>query len=211
MQLRFLYFNFPFWRAEPSRLALHLGDIPFEDRRLGRDEFLEMKANGDFPFGQVPVLDVDGERIAQSHGIARFCGKLAGLYPANDALVAMRIDELMGVAEQIAGTLSPSMREKDPDKRLALRAELGSTTLPHWLELLEQRLHANDGSDFFVGSEMTMADLIIWRLLGWLSGGILDGIPTTLLEPFPLLAAHQSKIGDQPKIQAWMHKHYGSS
>lgn len=211
MDLRFYYFNFPFWRAEPSRLALHLGGIPFEDVRLGREEFLAMKTGGELPFGQVPALDVDGERIAQSHGIARFCGKLGGLYPQDDALAAMKIDELMGVAEQMAGTLSPSMREQDTDKKMALRAELGATTLPHWLGLLERRLEQNGDSGFFVGSEMTMADLVIWRLLGWLVGGILDGLPTNMLDGFAGLAAHQARIGEHPKIKAWMHEHYGKA
>ena len=33
MHLKLIYFDFPFWRAEVSRLALHLGGVPFEDVR----------------------------------------------------------------------------------------------------------------------------------------------------------------------------------
>ena len=84
MELRLIYFDFPFWRAEVSRLALHLSGIPFEDIRPSRAEFMAMKNSGELPYGQLPVLDVDGVRIAQSVAIARLCGQVSGLYPKDD-------------------------------------------------------------------------------------------------------------------------------
>lgn len=36
------------------------------------------------PFGQVPVLEVDGKKIGQSVAISRFAGKLAKLAGDND-------------------------------------------------------------------------------------------------------------------------------
>jgi len=56
---------------------------------------------------------------------------------------------------------------------------------------------------------MTIADLAIWRLLGWLRGGILDGIPMTIVDPFPLLHAHYEAIDSHPGIRGWMVTHYG--
>ena len=47
-----------------SRLAATLGGVPFEDVRLNRNEFREMKPAGAFPFGQVPLLEVNGVMIA---------------------------------------------------------------------------------------------------------------------------------------------------
>ena len=88
--IKHYYFDFPFWRAEVSRLALILGDVrverlilfsfvlmvfvlfqvPFEDVRVkSLDEF---KASGKAPFGQAPVLEVDGKLIAQTGAIARY-------------------------------------------------------------------------------------------------------------------------------------------
>ena len=92
MQLRLSYFKFPFWRAEVSRIALFLGDVPFENHHPSRDEFKKMKAAGELPFGQLPILLVDGQVIAQTGAIARFCGKLSGLYPEDNALHAARVD-----------------------------------------------------------------------------------------------------------------------
>ena len=44
MELVLLYYKIPFWRAEVARLALHLGDIPFEDRHLNREAFRTLRA-----------------------------------------------------------------------------------------------------------------------------------------------------------------------
>ena len=39
MELRLTYFDFPFWRAEPIRIALQMAGIPFEDIRPNYQEF----------------------------------------------------------------------------------------------------------------------------------------------------------------------------
>ena len=84
MKIRLIYFNIPFWRAEVSRIALYIGDIPFEDVRIKGDDFSYIKENGKMkdgtiiPFRQLPVIEVDGNIIAQTASIARFCGKLSG-------------------------------------------------------------------------------------------------------------------------------------
>lgn len=202
MQLRLSYFDFPFWRAEASRIALHMGKIPFEDHRPGRDSFRAMKASGELPFGQLPVLDVDGQRIAQSVAIARFCGKLAGLYP-DQPIDAARADELMETANQITYLFAPSMREKDPTKKADLRQELGSKTLPHWLTMLEQRAATNTPGPFLVGQKLSVADLVIWRMLEWICSGMLDGIPTTLLDTCPRLQLHQQAVASHPGVRSW--------
>ena len=206
MKIRFTYFNFPFWRAETSRLALHIGGIEFEDVRPGRDEFRAKKAAGEFPYGQLPVLEVDGEIFAQSVAIAKFCGKLSGLYPKDDDLAAMKVDEFLDAAAQITSLVNPSMAEKDPAKRAEMREELGQETLPRWFGLLEQRMGPGD---YLVGDSITVADLAIWRLLGWLTGGILDGIPNDLLKAHSRLEAHFKRIDEREDIRTWMQKHYG--
>jgi prostaglandin-H2 D-isomerase / glutathione transferase len=205
MKLRFIYFNFPFWRAEASRIALHMGGIPFEDVRPNRQEFLAMKTSGELPYGQLPVLDVDGVRIAQSVAIARFCGKQAGLYPVDDDVAAARVDELLDTATQITAVFGPSMRTKDVEERMRLRTRLSEVTLPKWLGFLEQRL--GDGP-YFVGEQLTIADLVMWRVMGWLSGGALDGISTDILDDFPGLTRHFQSVDALEPVRSWMASHY---
>ena len=75
--------------------------MKFEDFRIDREEFHRAKESGQLddgtvmPFHQMPVLVVDGRSIAQRGGIARFCGKLSGLYPTDDHLKAAQIDQFV--------------------------------------------------------------------------------------------------------------------
>ena len=79
--------------AEPARLALVLGGIPFEDVRHNREEMLKMRADGELPYGQLPIMTVDGKMLAQSGAIANWCAKLAGLVP-KDSFVAAKVEEV---------------------------------------------------------------------------------------------------------------------
>ncbi|KAE8969956.1 hypothetical protein PR003_g28481 [Phytophthora rubi] len=48
---------------EPICLAFFIGGVEFEDERISR----EALANRKLPFNQLPVLEVDGEVIAQTN------------------------------------------------------------------------------------------------------------------------------------------------
>ena len=90
MKLILYYFSIPFWRAEVTRLCLYMNDIEFVDHRISDTERDQFKKNGQLPNGmiapfcQLPVLEVDGKIVAQTGAIARFCGKLSGMYPPDN-------------------------------------------------------------------------------------------------------------------------------
>ena len=180
MELRLIYPDIPFWRAETSRLALFIGGIEFEDLRPSREEIAKMKTDGTFPFGQFPVLQVDGKTIAQTGAIARFCGKLSGLYPSKDEFAAAKVDEVIDLATDITNQMRPALREKDSKLRIEMRRELSKTILPRWLGFLEKLLRDNGDTGFFVGDSISVADLAVWRLCAWISGGIIDDLPVNL-------------------------------
>lgn len=46
-------------RVEPTRLALHIADIPFEDKRITHSEWPALKPKT--KLGQLPIMHVDGE------------------------------------------------------------------------------------------------------------------------------------------------------
>ena len=140
LNLKLYYFNIPFWRAEVSRISLHLAGIPFEDIRISGHEFMAMKSEGQLPFGQVPIMDVDETRIAQTGAIARFCGKLAGLYPIDDALKAAQIDQFIDAATEITELFRPTMFIKDEKAKLLARQKIAETSLPTCLSYLKTRL-----------------------------------------------------------------------
>lgn len=74
------YFDFHA-KPEPIRLVFSIGHIKFIDDRFSFEDFPKRKAKGEFKFGQVPVLEVDGKSYAQTNAILRYTGKITGLYP----------------------------------------------------------------------------------------------------------------------------------
>ncbi|KAJ1351580.1 hypothetical protein KIN20_007656, partial [Parelaphostrongylus tenuis] len=83
--------------AECARQLFALGDQPYEDVRLSKEQFASLKAS--LPFGQVPVLEVDGKQIAQSQAINRYLGRTFGL-TGRDAIEDAIIDSLSDLCIQ---------------------------------------------------------------------------------------------------------------
>jgi len=211
--IKIYYSHTPFWRAEVLRVSLFISNIPFEDVRISREEFINMIKTGylpngkKVPFHQLPVIEVDGEIIGQTGAIARYCGKISNLY-SNDNINAAKIDQIIDAATDITNLVSPTIREKDEQKKVEDRLILKNKLLPRWFRYLENIL-SESASDWFVENKMTIADIAMWRLLGWLISGIIDGIPTTIVDSYPKLKNIHTNVHHHPKVQEWMIKTYG--
>jgi len=195
-KLKLTYFDFAGGRAEPARLALHIGGIPFEDYRFAPGDFPEVRKTT--PLGQVPTLHVNGVQITQSDAITRYAGKLAGLYP-EDALQALFCDEVLGALEDINIKIGTTFGMTGDDLKNA-REALAAGALPKYLRWLEQQLE-NHGGEFFADNRLTIADLKAFGLLSWLCSGKLDHIPGDLIETAaPKLTDYVSRIAKLPAI-----------
>ena len=210
--IKIYYSHLPFWRAEVLRVSLFIKDIPFEDVRVSREEFIHLIKTGFLPngkrspFHQLPVIEVDDKIIGQTGAIARYCGKVSNLY-SDDMLKAAKIDQIIDAATDITNIVSPTIREKDEVKKMEDRKVLVNKLLPRWFRYLENLL-SEDDSTWFV-EKMTIADIAMWRLLGWLTSGIIDGIPTSVVDDFPKLKNIHHQVHTHPKVQEWMLKTYG--
>ena len=212
MELTFIYFDFPFWRAEVGKIALFMGGIDFENKIVDGEEFQRVKETGQLddgtviPFHQLPCLVVDGVSIAQTGGIARFCGKLSGMYPKSDDVLAAQIDQFLDMATDITELISTTGRDEDQEVKKIKRQELCKGELARKLGILDKNIH--DESGWVLGSDLGLADIAIWRLMGWLSGGILDGIPTDIIKSFPSISRVCLAVDTHPKIQEWVARTY---
>ena len=210
--IKIYYSHLPFWRAEVLRVSLFIKDIPFEDVRVSREEFIHLIKTGFLPngkrspFHQLPVIEVEDKIIGQTGAIARYCGKVSNLY-SDDKLKAAKIDQIIDAATDITNVVSPTIREKDQKKKMEDRKVLVNKLLPRWFRYLENLL-SEDDSTWFV-EKMTIADIAIWRLLGWLTSGIIDGIPTSVVDDFPKLKNIHHQVHTYPKVQEWMLRTYG--
>ena len=211
MELKIIYFNFPFWRAEVARIPLYISNTKFEDKRITSEEFSYIKENGKMtdgtiiPFSQLPVLVIDGQSIAQTGAIARICGKVSGFYP--DSLVeAGKVDQIIDTATDINMLMRPSMREQDPDKKKLMRQELSKNDLPKYFGYLENLL--KDENIWFAENRMTIADIAIWRLMGWLKSGVIDDIPQDITDDFNKLNKVYNEVNNNTDIKRWVSETY---
>lgn len=168
--------------------ALWIGKIPFTDIRLTQAEFAANKAAGKYPNGQVPVMYVNGECLPQSGAMARYAGKLAGLYPT-DALAAFKVDAIIDTVGDAVNALLPSFFEKDAEKKMALRQAWTNTTLAGLYTYLGAA--ATPGKPFLVGDSLTIADIqVLVVVKHWFSTGILDGVDPKLIDNYKPLCAY---------------------
>ena len=211
MELKIIYFNFPFWRAEIARIPLYISNTKFEDKRITSEEFSYIKENGKMfdgtiiPFSQLPVLVIDGQSIAQTGAIARICGKISGFYP--ESLVeAGKVDQIIDTATDINMLMRPSMREQDPDKKKLMRQELSKNDLPKYFGFLEDLL--KEENIWFAENRMTIADIAIWRLMGWLKSGVIDDIPKDITNDFNKLNRVYNEVNNNTDIKRWVSETY---
>ena len=197
--LELTYFDFPGGRAEPARLAMHIGDIAFDDVRFPFEKFAEVRKTP--PLNQVPTLKINGAQITQSNAITRYVGKLAGLYPS-DEYQALLCDEIMDALEDVSNKLVATFGLPDEAMKEA-RDTLVSGPLTQYLGWAQTRLQ-NAGGEYFANNALSIADLKVFVWVRSLNAGFLDHIPTTLVEDVaPLLNAHFQRIGQTPSIAAY--------
>ena len=201
-QLKLSYFDFHGGRAEPVRLALHIGGVAFEDYRFASSEFAEMRKST--PFGHVPTLQVDGVQVTQCDSILRYAGKLAGLYPT-DPYQALLCDEVMYVVEEANVKMGPSFRMTGDAQREA-RAALVNGSMPVYLGWLQSQLQAH-GGEYFADNRLTVADLKVFVDVRGLNSGRLDHVPADLVEKVaPALNAHMQRIAQNPAVTQYYAK-----
>jgi len=193
------YFDFDGGRGEAARLALYIGGIAFEDKRIPGKEWPKLRDQT--PFRAMPVLEVDGKVITQSNAINRYVGKLAGLYPKDDWQAAL-CDEVMDAMEDISTQIAATI-DLAPDAKKKAREELAAGPITRYLEQMQLRLKAA-GGEYFADKRLTVADLKVFLWLRWLKAGVLDHIPADLPARIaPLLVQHFERVIGHPKVAAY--------
>ena len=198
-KLKLTYFDFDGGRGEPARLALHIGNVPFEDERISPKDWPQFRDQT--PFQALPTLEVDGKIVTQSNSINRYVGKLAGLYPKDD-FQALLCDEVMDAAEDIGTRIAGTM-DLPADAKKKAREELCAGRITRYLEQLQARLK-KAGGEYFADQRLTVADLKIFMLVRWLRSGALDHVPKDLVDRLaPLIVKHFERVAGHPAIVAY--------
>lgn len=181
------------------RLALVIGDIPFEDDRFSKEEWPDRKSRT--PYGSCPTLFVDGQQFAQSHAMLRYCGKLSGLYPT-DPLAALKVDEIIDVFNDVALALTRGDLA-DPENLRQSREKFVKEDVPRYIGGLEKRVQSFGGELWAVGDQLTIADLIIYGMLGYMKHRDIKYIENTVVDGFVRLNRIYNGVREHPKVVAW--------
>jgi glutathione S-transferase len=196
---KLIYFNTK-GRAEPIRLIFAYKGVRFQDYRLKEGEFPQLKST--FPFGQVPVLEVDGHPLAQSMTICRYLGRKFGLAGINDWESAQCDMYADGLNDLYTG-LPAWFQEKDPEKKKAKWTEFMESKMKPFLSRYDGFLEKK-GNRHLVGDKITWADIVIYSGIDFLSElgkeeGMVDG--------HPHLKAMMDMVASQENIKQWIKDH----
>ena len=192
------YFDMDGGRAEPIRIAFHAAGIAFDDERFPFTDFPEVRKRT--RFNAVPVLEIDGEQLTQTNAIARYVGKLGGLYPSDD-LQALYCDEVMDVLEDVSHKVVVTFGLEGEALKEA-RQKLVDGWLTIFLRGIGQLLER--GGDYFADDRLTIADLKAFVQVRSLRSGRLDHVPADLVDRLaPNLVAHQERVAADKRVVAW--------
>lgn len=205
-------------RAEPIRLALVLGGFQFFDQRIPGQDWATVHKHK-VPYGQLPVLVVDGKTICQTKAILRYVGKIvfynkAPLYP-KDVLAAAKVDELLDAFDDLWILIAPTFQMKDQAEKEEYRQKLfakstgdaDSSGEPgkgrEKLEIFERTLGESKGGYVIPGAGLTIADLMYFCFLNVLRSGFIEGLDAAMLKDFPNIKKHKELIAALPQVKAY--------
>uniref|UniRef100_A0A915AJW2 glutathione transferase n=1 Tax=Parascaris univalens TaxID=6257 RepID=A0A915AJW2_PARUN len=196
-QYKLTYFNIR-GLAEGARLMFHHAGVDFEDNRLEREDWPLLKPNT--PFGQLPLLEVDGEVLAQSTAIFRYLGRkfgLAGKTPMEEAQVDSIFDAYKDFIAEVRPYFLVAGEDYPGDKEKLLKELVIPAREKHFPGL--EKFLNKSGSGYLVGDSVTWADIVISDSLAtW------ETLVPDLLGNYPVLKKFVEHVRDLPNIKKWI-------
>jgi len=196
--IKLTYFNLKA-RAEPARLILKQAGVEFEDCRLPApwDDMAPWTALKPMtPFGQLPMLCVDGTVISQSRTIARYVAVENGLAGKN-AMENAQMDEIVdALSDATELQYNAYLFEKDETKKAQLQKDFNEKTLPTLIKNIDRRL-TERGGEFLVGGRLSWADISAYHFFTELAD-------QSLVKANCKLNALMERVASQPNIKKWL-------
>jgi len=188
------YFNI-MARGEPARIMFAYKGVKYEDVRIEFQDWPQWQAK--MPFGEIPVLEVDGKMLSQSMAINRYLGRVFGMAGAND-WEAAQCDMLVDGITDVFNNLRPWFMEKDEEKKNQIWNNFENEHLKPFLGLYEKFLKQT-GTGHFVGNTMTWADVVLFHFIGWWYHKNPE-----VLKPHPEIAKFIGMVATEPNIKHWI-------
>ncbi|EFO91316.1 hypothetical protein CRE_11848 [Caenorhabditis remanei] len=187
--------------AEASRLLFHLAGVPFEDKRITFGDGSWEKLKDSTPFGQIPVLSVDGFEIPQSAAILRYLAKkfgFAGKTPEEQAWADAIVDQFKDFFGAFRQLIVAQRGGKSAEEIEKITSEVVKPAQESYFKILNGILEKNK-SGFLVGNGITFADLVIAENIESLEKfGFFNASEQ------PKLSALREKVYTQPSLKSYL-------
>lgn len=190
--------RFVYWglnsRAQMSMLMLRSMNIDYVWDTATANTWPEPKEK--MPFAQLPVLYHNNLTIAQSGTIARYCAKLANIWPTNIEHNVMA-DMLMQQSEDIFKLFAKAKYAGDDDQQRTAWLEVKLNKLPQKLNSLVKLLGEKS---YFSGNNFHAGDIAVFSTMHLM---VQAGLGDMLLQ-YPTLSAHYQKILQQGSVKEFV-------
>lgn len=184
--------------GEIARQVFKYAEKDFIDERVTKEEWAAMKK--ETPFGQLPVLIVNGKQLAQSISIVRFLSKQFGISGENSWQEA-HIDSLSDQFKDYLVEARPYFRVKMGFGEGNVRRLQEDVFIPAFNKMYSifKKYLNKSGSGFLVGNSLTWIDLVVAQH----SADLLES-DENVFDEFAEIKGHQKRIHDVPSIKKWI-------
>ncbi|GMT07395.1 hypothetical protein PENTCL1PPCAC_29569 [Pristionchus entomophagus] len=200
VKYRLIYFNLRA-RGEVARQLFALAGEPFEDVRVEFDDWFSIvKPLGDMPFDALPVLEVDGEKIAQSITIARFLARtfgFAGKSNYEQAVVDSVADQYSDFFPNVRPFLLTLLGFANHDLDTLLVEKVRPARDEFFAQMTKLLLASESG--FLVGHTVTYADLLLAEHVS-----TFKQYDPHYVRDWPEIQEHWAKVRAIPNLSKWI-------
>jgi prostaglandin-H2 D-isomerase / glutathione transferase len=195
--LEIKFFDIP-GRADAVRTLLHAANVSWKDTRISMEDWPSVKPLT--PLGCVPTLTVDGTEFCQTVSMQRYTASLVGLYPKDDPLKALIVDEMM---ESINECMDKCPFTGTEEEKKASQQEFQKKVMTPYFNLIESRIQ-KFGRDNTVCGTFTVADLVLLACVDFLkSGRFVEYIDLDFFKDYPGITACVENAADHEIVKSY--------
>ncbi|XP_006902874.1 PREDICTED: glutathione S-transferase A1-like [Elephantulus edwardii] len=184
-------------RMESTRWLLAAAGVEFEEQFIKTPEDLDkLKNDGLLMFQQVPMVEIDGMKLAQTRAILNYIASKYNLYGKDikeRALIDMYIEGVADLSEMIL-----LLSVTPPEEKEAKLAQIREKTTKRYLPAFEKVLKSH-GQDYLVGNKLSRADIHLVELLYYV-----EELDASLTANFPLLKALKTRVSNLPTVKKFL-------
>jgi glutathione S-transferase len=195
---RLTYFNVP-GRVAGLRIILFklYGKDGWEDERVSFQDWPQLKPS--MPLNCMPVLTLpDGTKVQQCEAMMRWAGSKAGLYPAD-------VDEALFVDEMVQTVFEALAKAPRASKHVSkdMLPELGREFIEGPLKVHFTYIQGRIKGPFFLGEDLSIADLSLYMLINMIVKGEVSYIPASYVKDFPGISANYAAVKAHDVVKAY--------